>query len=216
MKPRTTVHLVRHGQVENPDGILYGRLPGYHLSATGRAMAERLGEYFADRDVLHVVASPLLRAQETAAPIGAALELPVASDQRLIEAGNSFEGEMFSISRLRDPRVWSRLRNPLRPSWGEPYTEIVHRMRAATQAARDAATGHEAVCVSHQLPVWSMRRYAEGKRLWHDPRSRRCALASVTSLTFEGDDIVALDYNEPYGPVEQPVPGSGTTGEAVG
>jgi thiol-disulfide isomerase/thioredoxin len=56
-------------------------------------------------------------------------------------------------------------------------------MLEALHAAREAAAGHEAVCVSHQLPIWVLRRYVERKRLWHDPRTRQCGLASLTSTT---------------------------------
>jgi broad specificity phosphatase PhoE len=168
---KTTVHLMRHGEVYNPDGILYGRLPDFHLSDLGRKMAERAAEFFADRDVTTVIASPLDRAQETAAPIGARRGVPVQTDGRLIEAGNFFEGKKFSVGDgvLKRPNVWVKLYNPFKPSWGEPYTEQVARMKAAMEAARDAAVGHEAVCVSHQLPVWISRLAAEHKHLWHDP-----------------------------------------------
>src|SRR5665647_1161673 len=139
----TTVHLLRHGEVHNPTGVLYGRLDGYHLSERGVAMAERIAAHLAGagpdgaprRDVVHVVASPLHRAQ-------------------------------------------------------------VARMLAGITAARDAALGHEAVVVSHQLPIWVARQALEGKRLWHDPRRRQCSLASVTSVTWV-DDRVRIAYTEP-------------------
>jgi broad specificity phosphatase PhoE len=207
---RTIVHLVRHGEVDNPQHLMYGRLPGYHLSAAGRRMAERTAKALLDRDITYLVASPLERAQESAEPLAIALGLPVHTDERLIEAGNSFQGHRFGPGDRAwlHPRAWPRLRNPLRPSWGEPYLVIAARMWAATTAARDAADGHEAVCVSHQLPIWTLRRYVERKRLWHDPRRRQCALASVTSLTFEGDRVVDVAYREPAGP-DQPAAVSG-------
>ena len=195
----TTVHVLRHGEVHNPSGILYGRLPGFHLSDLGRAMAERIAERLADSDVTHVVSSPLERAQETAAPTATALGLGVDTDARLIEAGNVFEGKTFGVGdgSLRRPVHWVHLRNPLRPSWGEPYTEIAQRMLGAIATARDAARGHEALCVSHQLPIWTARSFATGRRLWHDPRKRQCALASLTSFTYVGDDLVTVSYEEP-------------------
>ena len=121
----------------------------------------------------HVVASPLERAQETAEPIAAQFKLPVAADERLLESTNWFEGKRFSVGdgALRDPRNWWVLRDPVTPSWGEPYKLIGERMFAALHAARAAAEGHEAVCVSHQLPIWTLRRFVERKRLWHDPRT---------------------------------------------
>lgn len=195
----TVVHVVRHGEVHNPDGILYGRNPGYHLSDLGRQMAERVADHLAGRDIRYVVASPLERAQETAAPVAKAHGLDVATDDRLIEAGNVFEGKAFGVGdgALRKPANWKYFANPFRPSWGEPYVAQVVRMTGALQSAREAARGHEAVCVSHQLPIWVLRSFAEGRRLWHDPRSRQCTLASLTTFTFDGDDIVSVGYHEP-------------------
>lgn len=199
----TVVHLVRHGEVHNPDGILYGRLPGYGLSTVGQQMADVLGEHFADRDVAALIASPLERAQQTAAPIARTTGLDVSSDERLVEADNRFEGQRWGVREgiMGRPRNWPLLRNPLRPSWGEAYVDIALRMAAAVESARVSAYGHEAVCVSHQLPIWVMHQGALGRRLWHDPRSRVCALASVTSLHFEGTELTDVGYVEPYGDV---------------
>ncbi len=196
---RTVVHLLRHGEVENPGKILYGRLPGYHLSELGLRMAERAAEYFAEHDIRLVVASSLERAQETAAPLARRLGLTVSTDDRLLEAENIFQGLTFGVGdgSLRHPRHWGSLRNPLRPSWGEPYRQLAARMHEAAASARDAVRGHEAVLVSHQLPIWIARRFAERRRLWHDPRNRQCALASVTSLAYEGDRLVSVTYAEP-------------------
>jgi broad specificity phosphatase PhoE len=197
--PVTVVHLMRHGEVHNPEGILYGRLPGYYLSELGREMAEMVARFLAPKDVVRVVASPLERAQETAGPIAAAFDLPIETDDRLIEAGNYFEGKTFGVGdgALSKPSTWPRLVNPFTPSWGEPYEAIAARMLGAIADARAAAHGHEAVLVSHQLPVWTVRNKLEGKRLWHDPRKRECTLASLTSLTFDDDRLVSLDYSEP-------------------
>jgi broad specificity phosphatase PhoE len=197
----TVVHLLRHGEVHNPGGVLYGRLPGFHLSERGLGMAQMVGDHLASRDLTSVVASSLDRAQETAAPIAAPHGVPITTDDRVIEAGNYFEGKTFGVGdgSLRRPRHWPRLVNPFRPSWGEPYEEIATRMLAAIADAREAARGHEAVIVSHQLPVWTARRRLEGKRLWHDPRRRQCSLASLTSLTYVGDELVSIDYCEPAG-----------------
>ncbi len=195
----TVVHLLRHGEVANPRGILYGRLPDFHLSDLGHMMAERVAGWFAARDVAHLVSSPLERAQETAAPTAAALALDVHVDDRVIEAGNQFEGKTFGVGdgALWHPSVWWRLRNPFSPSWGEPYAVIAARMMAAAGDAREAARGREAVIVSHQLPVWIARCVAEGRRFIHDPRRRQCALTSVTSISYLGDAVQSVAYTEP-------------------
>lgn len=197
----TTVHLLRHGEVHNPTGILYGRRSGFSLSDLGRAMAARVAEVLVERDVTIVTASPLERAQETARPTAAALGLGVGTDGRLIEAGNVFEGLTFGVGdgSLRRPRHWYHLRNPMTPSWGEPYVRQAARMLDAMATARDLARGHEAVLVSHQCPIWIVRCKVEGRRLWHDPRERQCTLGSLTTFTYAGDEIVSVTYSEPAG-----------------
>jgi broad specificity phosphatase PhoE len=200
---QTTVHLLRHGEVFNPDRVLYGRLPGYGLSDLGIAQAKLAAEFLAGRDVGYLVASPLERAQQTAEPLAAALGLQVVTDDRLIEAANALEGRQVAGGKglFTDPRNWKYFLNPFKPSWGEPYAEIAVRVLAAARAARDGAiaagSGKEAVCVSHQLPIVIARRAAEGQRLFHDPRKRQCGLGSVTSFTFDGDAIVAITYAVP-------------------
>ena len=198
MAETTVVHLLRHGEVHNPSGILYGRLPGYHLSATGRLMAAAAADFFAERPVGAVFASPLERAQETAQPVAERLGLEIITDERLIESGNVLEGKTVTLTQLAlNPVNWRYLWNPFTPSWGEPYRQVVDRMRAVIERAREAAPGREAVCVSHQLPIWISRLAAEHKRLWHNPNSRQCALGSVTSFTFTGDELSGLSYTVP-------------------
>jgi len=198
---QSVVHLVRHGQVLNPDGILYGRLEGYGLSDIGQAMADRLGEYFADVPLTHLRCSPLQRARETMAPIARRHpELEVVTDDRVLEAANVFEGRNFGrynqVLLLRK-NLW-QLRNPLKPSWGEEYTSIVARVKAAmADAATAAGDGGQALIVMHELPIWISRLAAEGRSLVHDPRKRRCRLGSVTSFTWIDGRIVAVDYAEP-------------------
>jgi broad specificity phosphatase PhoE len=199
MSDTTIVHLLRHGEVENPGGIIYGRLPGYHLSANGRLMAAAAADYFAERPVVALFSSPLERAQETARSVAERLGLPVVTDDRLIESWNHFEGLKFGVGdgSLRRPSHWVHLTNPFRPSWGEPYRDVAARMVAAMETAREAAAGREAVCVTHQLPIWVTRRTAEGRRLWHNPAMRECALGSVTSFTYSGDRLVSVSYTVP-------------------
>lgn len=206
MTTTTVVHLLRHGEVYNPDKVLYGRLPGYHLSDRGVRMAELAADWFDGHDVAVLFSSPLDRTQETAVPLQKAFDLPVTLDERLIEADNRFQGMSLSARSVRDPDVVRRLYNPFRPSWGEPYTEIVARMVEVVKVARRRAWGREAICVSHQLPIWMARRAAEGRRLWHRPDRRQCNLASVTSLTFEDQQLVSVGYAEPAAELYEPGP----------
>lgn len=215
---RVSVHLLRHGEVFNPDGVLYGRLPEFHLSELGHSMAAMVADHFLARAAdgaapVYLVASPLTRAQETAMPTAKALGLDIVTDPRIIEAENHFEGLQMSKAELLKPKHWRYFTNPLRPSWGEPYQAQAERMMAAARDARRRAfelggDGAQAILVSHQLPIWSTRRSAEGRRLWHDPRHRECSLASLTTLTFQGDDVVDVSYSEPAAVL---LPGAATT-----
>ena len=194
---RTVVHLLRHGEVDNPHKVLYGRLPDYHLSALGREMAEAVAEHLADADLGLVVHSPLERTAETAAPTLERHGLTAIVDPRVIEAGNKFEGRRFRKRLLLDPRRWWWLRDPTKPTWGEPYRVIGKRMMAAIEDARDHARGREVLIVSHQLPIWTLRSHLEGRPLAHDPRKRECSLASVTTFDLTGDEVHAVHYREP-------------------
>jgi broad specificity phosphatase PhoE len=197
----TQVHLLRHGQVYNPDHVLYGRLPGFGLSGLGRQMAQRVADHLSQTELTHLRCSPLQRAQETMAPIAANHpDLAVVIDQRVIETANRFEGQVFGprLVALRRPSAWPHLLNPLRPSWGEPYAEIAARMRAAlVDAAEAAGPGGQALIVSHELPIWMVRRSLTGRRLAHDPRRRQCRLASLTSFSLADGVVIKVDYLEP-------------------
>lgn len=198
----TRINLVRHGEVYNPDKVLYGRMEGFGLSERGREQAKLAADFLAHprRDIVAVYASPLQRAQETATPIAAEYGLPILSDDRLLEAGSKFEGSTIGANpkQLLHPKVWPLLRNPFTPSWGEPFAEQADRMIAVVEEARREYAGHEVVIVSHQSPIWAARRALEGKRLWGDPRRRQCTLCSVTTLTYEpGTDTPQISYAEP-------------------
>ncbi len=195
----TIVHLVRHGEVHNPEKILYGCIPGYHLSERGRQQAAATAASFEGHDVAYLAASPLQRVQETSEPFAAVTGLSVHTDTDLVEAGNRFEGLRTKgwRSQLWNPIRWQLMINPLQPSWGEHYVDIEARVMNAVERARVAAEGSEAILVSHQLPIVCVQRSARGQRLWHNPAMRECNLASVTSLLFQDDLIVDVHYNEP-------------------
>jgi broad specificity phosphatase PhoE len=200
MTSHTIVHLLRHGEVHNPEGILYGRSDGFHLSALGRQMAQKVADTISERDIVHLRASPLERAQETAQPLATARGLSPVIDPRVIESTNVFAGERFvGPSSLRRPAMWRHLWNPFRPSWGEPYKDVTIRMMSAVRDAREEARGHEAVIVSHQLPIWITRLALERRSFVHDPRKRQCTLCSLTSLHFTGDSLTQVTYSEPAG-----------------
>lgn len=164
------------------------------------AAAELVRRESADgRRISRIVSSPLERAQESASPISAAFGLPVELSDGLIEASSRLEGGQFSMSLaiLAKPQAWRYLVNPLRPSWGEAFSDVADRMTTEMSAALDSADGGDVVMVSHQLPIWMAHRVAVGKPLFHDPRKRRCALSSITTFERRGNRMVEIGYTDP-------------------
>ena len=196
--PADLIHLVRHGEVFNPQHVLYGRIPGFGLSELGTLMAKEAADAKLRHPIARLYASPLQRTQESAAPWSKNFGLEINTDERLIEPWNLFEGTAgFGAKALRDPRLWPKLRNPFKPSWGEPYSSIAARMRSVMADAWSEAESGEVVLVSHQLPIWMAHLSFAGERYFHDPRKRRCSLSSITSFTYDGSAFIEVDYQDP-------------------
>lgn len=180
--------------------MLYGRLPNFALTTLGRQMAEAAAKELVSTGANYskLISSPLLRTLQSARPISEALNLSVSTENQIIEPTNLFEGKKVGLATvMANPAFLLKLYNPLQPSWGEPYKQIVARMTEALRRAWDQTASGEVVMVSHQLPIWSLHLAAAGKPLWHDPRSRRCDLSSITSFEFKNDKLVEVDYRDP-------------------
>jgi broad specificity phosphatase PhoE len=198
--PATLIHLVRHGEVDNPNGVLYGRLPNFTLSALGREMAEATASELCapGNEITRLISSPLIRTLQSARPFTQKLKVAVQTEPQIIEPTNIFEGKKVAVATvLQNPSFLPKLLNPLRPGWGEPYGQIAKRMKKAMKKAWDETTEGEVVMVSHQLAIWMVHLSSAGKPLWHNPRSRRCDLSSVTSFEFRGDKLVEVGYLDP-------------------
>lgn len=194
----TTIHLVRHGQVENPKGVIYGRLPGFSLSERGRRQAEAAARRLADRDVDAVWASPLERAQETARIIAESHGLVVKTDDRLIESGTTLEGVTRTVTGfLWSPRRWWQLRNPWKPSWGESFADVRTRMLDVIRDALEASSGREIVIVSHQTPVLVARHSLTRRRGPPWLALSQCETGSVSTVVLDGDEFVSASYFRP-------------------
>jgi broad specificity phosphatase PhoE len=193
------VHLVRHGEVNNPGGVLYERLPHFGLTERGRELAQSALDLVDIDDVTALVVSPLQRARESMQPWESATGLTATVDERVIEPWNEFRGLRLDGGRafLSNLGLLRFVTNPFRPSWGEPYRDIATRMLAAMRDAADAAPGGDVVIVTHQLPIWTAHLALQGKRLWHNPSIRRCSLSSVTSFRVTPTSFIEYDYREP-------------------
>jgi broad specificity phosphatase PhoE len=202
--PADLIHLVRHGEVHNPTGVLYGRLPEFHLSERGQKMAALAAQSMAGRPIVRVTSSPLTRTRESAQPWLDEFHLPLNIDDRLIEPSNRFEGVNIRRALRKNPLLVRRLINPWKPSWGEPFASVAARMMDAVASAHASVEHGEVVLVSHQLPIWMVARTVQGKPLATDPRQRRCSLSSITTVMWDpaaGADgagaFAEVDYQEP-------------------
>jgi broad specificity phosphatase PhoE len=197
MSPQT-VHLVRHGEVENPKGIIYGRLPGFHLSERGQRQAAAAAAHLKDADVGAIWASPLERAQQTATFIAEVHGLEITTDDRLLESLSSFEGVgKTAYALLRNPRHWWRFRNPMKPSWGESFRDIQARMTSAVTDAIVAAGGREVVVVSHMTPVLVARNALARRRIPPWLPLTPCQTGSVTTLVLDAGKVLEASYSPP-------------------
>ncbi|MBJ7280719.1 MAG: histidine phosphatase family protein [Rhodoluna sp.] len=198
--PANRIHLVRHGEVYNPNRVLYEQLPNFHLSDKGKLMALAAAQELKSlkAPVKALFSSPLDRAQESAAPFEELFNLEIQTDQRLIEPTNAFKGKKMGVKNLAlKPHLWWYFRNPARPSWGEPYKSIIARMKEAMVAAAESVSGGDVVLVTHQLPIWITHLVLQNEKLQHDPRKRRCSLSSITTFEYVEGKFVELTYLEP-------------------
>lgn len=211
----TTIHFVRHGEVHNPDHILYERLPGFHLSDRGRRMAEATARYLAaspqTNTAAAVYSSPLDRTRETAQAILTALNetrmtrneepLELVTDQRIIEAGNNFRGTRIGHGEgaLWRNGNWKLVTNLWKPSWGESYRQIAARVSAFAQEKVREHAGQQIIVVSHESPIWSYRHLLETGHPEHNMLLRHTALASVTSITYDSQtgNVMSITYVDP-------------------
>lgn len=203
--PADRIHLIRHGEVHNPEKVIYGRLPHFRLSDRGRLMAKAASDELKQqkRKVNALFISPLLRTRESAEPVAEAFGLELKPDDRLIEPWNRFEGRRIGgLTLAVRPHLWPQLWNPMRPSWGEPFKQIANRMLAVMDDAWKSVPDGDVVLVSHQLPIEMVVRTLQGKSLPHDPRKRRTKLSSITSFERVGNKWIEVDFKDPGGKLE--------------
>jgi broad specificity phosphatase PhoE len=196
---RTPVYLVRHCDVENPAGVLYGHLPGFGLSARGVRQAHALGRFFAATQVRQIYTSPLERAQQTAHIIASYLDgVAVTTTPELVEA--QF-GRYLQGVKPRDV-VWRRplwLVHMIRPGLlrrDETVPQMAARVREPIDRLLRDQPGAGGICVSHGDPIQAYWVEAEGRSPFALHRLQ-CAKGGMLELEYEADRLVAKTYRPP-------------------
>ena len=188
-----SVHLVRHGEALNPDGIVYGDLPGFFLSDAGRAQALTAAARLSGVPVDALVVSPLERARETAEPIAAAVGAKLLIDDRLTEwtIGTRWAGVAWLDLPTRFPgevEAYGEHPDDL-PFLSETLADVANRMHDVIVELGERHPGGTAVLVSHQDPVQALRLRLIGRDL-SDLQADKPSHGSVISLGADGSTWV--------------------------
>lgn len=198
----TTVYVIRHADVENPHRVLYGHLPGFNLSAHGRAQAEALGDRLRSAGLRRIVHSPLARAVETAQLINSRLPEPVALevDPELREADFSryLQGIPFWQIPVRRP-LWlvHKTRRGL-VAGDESYEALGGRIIDVVKRIARQHPGEPMAVVSHADPIQAAWLLLDGRA--HNEREmyrKAVDRAGTLKVEIEDDRLVSWEYIAP-------------------
>src|ERR1041384_1848987 len=163
---QTRVIFVRHGNVHNPQNLIYARLPRMRLSDRGREDVDRTGAYLADESVSAIYTSPLLRARQSAAILAQYCgDVPVHRTAWLAEVRTSWEGENNKV--VSEIRGFSYY-DPLKAEGDETIHDVFTRMNRTLRLVLSRHPGETTVCVSHGDPIKILRVGYSGKPLTPD------------------------------------------------
>jgi len=193
----TTIHFVRHSEFSNPDRIIPGRMPGYHLDLAGKEKAKKVGEFFKDRPIKAIYTSPLERTFETANIISGYLPpLKPIHSYDLIEV-DSNNWQAYKLEELYTNNYYEAFINdPETQEVPENISKLASRMEKFTIDLCNKHKGEEVVCVSHMHPIIALKLSLEGKPL-KSLRTVQLTTASITSFHFdENCKLAGVDYYE--------------------
>ena len=198
----TTVYLVRHSDVENPQSVLYGHLDGFPLSELGRRRAEALAGRLAGSGIRRIVSSPLERAQETARIIAGGLPEPVAIeiDAALREAEFSryLQGVRFWMVPLLRPRWYlHKVRRGMVPG-DEAIADLGGRVLDVARRVAAETPDRTSALVSHADPLQAAWILLDGRPHNEVEMYRRAVdRAGLLKVDFENGVPVAWEYQSP-------------------
>lgn len=205
METTTRISLVRHGQVHNPQGVFYGRLPRFRLSPEGSRQARSAGRFLASQPVSAVFSSPLLRARQTAMEIVAfhpGIDLRLS--RLLLEVRSPWDGKPAAEVDARRGDVYS----DAGPEYEQPRDIVLRVGRFFKQILRHHPGGHT-VAVTHGdviafTVLWARRREASARRKAGLHKlgigDGYPATGSITTFLYDSDSIddqPAISYIRP-------------------
>ena len=156
----TTIYLIRHGEVKNPDGILYARLPNFGLTALGKKEAQMDAEFLKDKQISAIYSSPLERTKQTAEIIQKELGLTeIYFSDQILETRTSYEGKKFSSLDKLQSEIYLK---PLAPT-DETMEDLAQRMMIFLNAVINKNEGKNVVIVSHGDPIMALKARIKNK-----------------------------------------------------
>ncbi len=206
MTQSTTIHFIRHGEVHNPQQILYGRLPEYRLSENGQQQARAAGAFMGTRPLAAIFSSPQPRTQETAGYIAQHHpELIVTVDQRLDEIHSPYQGRPLSELAAMGWDLYSNID----PEFEQPG-DVVKRTQDFIHFVRQEYAGREIAAITHGDVIAFLFLVVKGVVPAAGKKHDFTALglpeiypntASVSTVTFkspETDELPEYFYKRPY------------------
>ena len=208
--PTTRLHLVRHCDVANPNGVLYGHLPDFGLSERGVRQAHALGRHLSARPVAQIYTSPLLRARQTADVIGSHLDgVPVAATDDLTEAefGRHLQGVKPRDVPWRRPLWFIHMAWPGLLPGDESVAKMSARVRRPIMRLLRDHPGEDGVLISHGDPIQAFWVNAQRRPPWALHRLQ-CAKGGLLELEYAGEALQSITYRSPrsLGEPESPSP----------
>ncbi len=198
--PVTRCYLARHCDVANPDGVLYGHLPNFPLSAKGRQQAAVMGRYLAEAGIRAIYTSPLQRAQETADLL--ATELfpfpPVLVRPELVEAefGRYLQGTRYRDVLWRKPRWWVHMVWPGLVPGDESMGSMARRVERTIREGLRERAGEAFLCISHGDPIQAFWATSDHRLPWALHRLQ-CSKGGLLELQYRGEELISKTYLSP-------------------
>ena len=194
----TTIHFVRHGEVENPERIAYGRMPGFHLSNNGKKKAKKVGEFFSSKKIPIIYTSPLERTFQTANITSDSFSSPpkVVHKYELIEF-DAKKWQSLPLDELYQNKYFESFSNDVDSKIvPENLNALARRMENFTLDICAKHKGEEVICVSHEYPIIVLKLKLEKKPLT-DSKNLLISTGSINSLIFDDNcDLVETSYTE--------------------
>ena len=190
---KTVIYLVRHGEVHNPEGIFYERLPGFHLSDLGVAQVHELGKFLSDKGVSAIYASPLERTRQTADIIASYQRgVAVTHDKRLLEVSSMIRGQKQVDLALER---WNFYKLKYTKLGGEKLSDIWKRIGSFFKETVRKHKGQAIVVVSHGDPIMISMVKHKGKRLSvHEIRGVEY-VQTAKGFQFIFEEFTAVEVN---------------------